>query len=595
MISLFNITPVCVLMYRTKFSASDNLTDHHFDLPINHYDSVAQLTMFIAIVCNVIIGVSRRMGDMIINLLSILVSWAFRDRQGNLGVKQSSTLGQIPLTMATVFSKFNLDGQTTIYAVCPKCHYTSMPTLKPGLSIATYPTHCGNRPNPDSDICNEPLLVINKDEEDMSCSKPLKPFVYPSFHDYVARLLSRSDLENYMDSTCDVLMDSIRQKRQPPKFVTDISQAEFLRTFKGPDGEHLFFDRPGNEGRYAFSLNVDFFNSEGMSIRGPSVSSGIISAACLNLLLDIRYKPENMYVCIIPGPKEPHLTELNHYLRPLIDELSVSWERGVSYSRTANYPKGRLTRCGIACAVCDLPAARKLSQSANHNSHFYCTVCNCFHTKTLGRTDFESPDWMPKDVTALRKAAEEWKNASTAREQVNLFQRSGVRWSEMWQLPYWDPTRMLVVDLMHCLLEGLAQFQFREVLKLTSANANAKETPAQAFSFSFPPPSSANIPQDMTDNEVKQIKEIHTLLQAPVEGGGDPTMVEANIKLLMVKLERKNMKPLIYVTKGLGIDPKDPGRITKFRRAEALTEWVSPFIFSRIELYSCLHSEYDTL
>jgi len=41
--------------------------------------------------------------------------------------------------------------------------------------------------------------------------------------DYVARLLSRSDLEYYMDSTCDVLMDSIRQKSQPPKFVTGVS------------------------------------------------------------------------------------------------------------------------------------------------------------------------------------------------------------------------------------------------------------------------------------------------------------------------------------------------------------------------------------
>ena len=570
--------------YVPYFSASDNLTDHHFDLPVNRHDSVAQLTMFIAIVCKVIMGVSRRMGDMMINLLSILVSWAFRDRQGNLGAKQSSILSQIPLTMETVFSKFNLDGQTTTYAVCPKCHYTSMPTLKPGSSIATYPTRCRNRPNPDSEICNEPLLVTNEDDEDMSCSKPLKPFVYPSFHDYIARLLSRSDLENYMDDTCDVLMDSIRQKHQPPKFVTDISQAEFFRTFKGPDGEHLFFDRPDNEGRFAFSLNVDFFNSEGMRVRGPSVSSGIISAACLNLPLDIRYKPENMYVCIIPGPKEPHLTELNHYLRPLIDDLSTSWERGVFFTRTGNYPKGRHSRCAIACAVCDLPAARKLSQSANHNSHFYCTFCNCFHTKTLGRTDFESPDWMRKDITELRKSAEEWKNASTAREQVNLFQRKGVRWSEMWRLPYWDPTRMLVVDTMHCLLEGLAQFQFREVLKLTSANANAKEIPAPAFSFPFPPPTSADIPQGMTDNEVKQVEEIHALLQATLTGGEDSTMIEANVKLLTSKLERKNMKPLIYVTKGLGIDLKVPGRISKLRRAEALIEWVSLSIFSRIEL-----------
>ncbi len=36
-----------------------------------------------------------------------------------------------------------------------------------------------------------------------------------------------------------------------------------------------------------------------------------------------------MYVAgIIPGPKEPHDDELNHYIRPVIDDFLVSW-RGV--------------------------------------------------------------------------------------------------------------------------------------------------------------------------------------------------------------------------------------------------------------------------
>jgi len=64
-----------------------------------------------------------------------------------------------------------------------------------------------------------------------------------------------------------------------------------------------------------------------MTICGASTSSGIISAACLNLPLNICYKPENMYLCgVIPSPKEPCLTELNHYRRPIVDQLSVAWE-----------------------------------------------------------------------------------------------------------------------------------------------------------------------------------------------------------------------------------------------------------------------------
>jgi hypothetical protein len=95
--------------------------------------------------------------------------------------------------------------------------------------------------------------------------------------------------------------------------------------FEGSTPGRLFVDRPGKEGRYLFALNVDFFNSEGMTIRGASTSSGIIAAACLNLPLEIRYKPENMYLAgVIPGPKEPRLMELNHYMRPVVDQFSDS-------------------------------------------------------------------------------------------------------------------------------------------------------------------------------------------------------------------------------------------------------------------------------
>ncbi|KIJ29534.1 hypothetical protein M422DRAFT_85357, partial [Sphaerobolus stellatus SS14] len=57
--------------------------------------------------------------------------------------------------------------------------------------------------------------------------------------------------------------------------------------------------------------------------------------ACLNLPLDICFKAENMYIAgIIPGPEEPHKTALNHYLRPLIDDLVVSYTKGVYFSKT---------------------------------------------------------------------------------------------------------------------------------------------------------------------------------------------------------------------------------------------------------------------
>jgi hypothetical protein len=54
--------------------------------------------------------------------------------------------------------------------------------------------------------------------------------------------------------------------------------------------------------------------------------------ACLNLPIEIHYKPEYLYLCgIIPGPHAPHGHSLNHYLTLLINDLTASWQKGVLY------------------------------------------------------------------------------------------------------------------------------------------------------------------------------------------------------------------------------------------------------------------------
>ena len=150
---------------------------------------------------------------------------------------------------------------------------------------------------------------------------------------------------------------------------------------------HLFIDQKG-AGQYAFSLNVDFFAVEGMRVRGATMSAGIISLACLNLPPKIHFKPENMYLSIIRGPKELHLTELNHYMKPLVDDMVHSWEKGIWFSCIALHQAGRVTNSAIVATVMDLPATRKSSGLPGLTSHFYSTVCQCYHQSTLSRTDF---------------------------------------------------------------------------------------------------------------------------------------------------------------------------------------------------------------
>jgi hypothetical protein len=439
---------------------------------------------------------------------------------------------QIPVTIDAAMNCFSLSSKVTTFAVCPACHCTYKPEIIPSSTEVVYPRVCSNTPHPGAAVCGENLL------EDGPKYRPRKTFVYHHFDDYLAGMLARPDIERMMDESCETLT-------QDPIEVSDVLEATFLKQFRGPDGQ-LFVRRHNDEGRYVFALNVDYFNPEGMHIRGARNSCGIISMTCLNLPLNIRYKPENMYLAgIIPGPSEPHLTELNHYLRPLIDDLKASWERGFTFSRTALRPTGHIARTAIAAVVCDLPAARQVAQMAGHSSHFYCTVCSCHHKSTLGRTDYQ--DWKNRDVKQMRKHAEMWKNAKTVAEQGKIFDAYGVRWSELWRLPYWDPTRQLVVDSMHCLLEGLVHTHIREVLGLSTAAASQKETVIPAFDHDFtrpaasqPTPEPSTIPQASPAQSVtsraspalSQLSLTHSQRSTPPLSHGSPSALTTQVALI---------------------------------------------------------------
>ncbi|KAI8969510.1 hypothetical protein BD414DRAFT_402535, partial [Trametes punicea] len=50
--------------------------------------------------------------------------------------------------------------------------------------------------------------------------------------------------------------------------------------------------------------------------------------------------------------------------------------------------------------------------------------------------------------------ARRWRDAESEVERKRLFDKYGVRWSELLRLPYWDPTRFSLLDAMHNLYLG---------------------------------------------------------------------------------------------------------------------------------------------
>ncbi len=62
--------------------------------------------------------------------------------------------------------------------------------------------------------------------------------------------------------------------------------------------------------------------------------------------------------------------------------------------------------------------------------------------------------------------AEEWLAATSKTEQNQIFKKTGVRWSELLRLTYWDPTRSIVVDGMHNLFLNLVKYHMETVVGL---------------------------------------------------------------------------------------------------------------------------------
>jgi hypothetical protein len=194
--------------------------------------------------------------------------------------------------------------------------------------------------------------------------------------------------------------------------------------------------------------------------------------ALLNLPLSLCHKQENVYLNALM-PKDPSLDEVNHFISPLVDQLHKSYVSGTSFTKTgSDQQRGRVTRSAVAVTVMDLPASRKIHGQGAHNCDmFMCVFCELHgkDTNNLNRTT-----WTPRNVADLRTAAHQWKDAKSQAERNALFKKNGVRWTELWRLPYYNPLAMISIDGMHALFERVIPFHLREVLGIDKSLADEK-------------------------------------------------------------------------------------------------------------------------
>ena len=442
------------------------------------------------------------------------------------------------------------------YTVCPEqqCQALYPPAYQKGSPISHYPLTCTYKSPRDGSPCGaritRPRRFGNVDVE-----VPTKRFVSFSFKNYIAELTSRSGFENKMDAVWDV--------EEVPAQMHDIFDGQFLHDFKDRGGHR--FGRQTEEGRYVFSLSIDFFNPFTNKQAGKKVSFGVISVVCLNLPVSMRYKPENMFLAgVIPGPKEPPLT-LKQYLSPLVDEFLVFWDPGVRMSRTCKFPEGRLILCALILVICDLLATRKTIGYAACAHERFCNICKCTRTgEGYGHTACGA--WARRSNEEWRKAAMDYQACEDEGARTAQFNKTGVRWSDLLRLPYFDISRCVVVDPMHNLFLGLIKEHFTGILGINLPKPT-QEKPAIVIAFTTP--------SKLNQNDVTGVEKLRRWLEKPLAS----TFPDRSSALK--KLQRLNLPALEFVCSEVRCNvpplppPTEPrrSRHTKTELAEALLEW----------------------
>lgn len=347
-------------------------------------------------------------------------------------------ISDIPTDIRTVTADLQLKPTTEAYVCCPKCF-----ACYPIDAGSPYPDRCTNDKTASGKMCKRRLRKTRTIKGKLH-TFPSRRFLYHRLDSWIADLLCRPGMEDVLDCYLAGKGDGATME--------DIRDAEILREFKGPDGRRFVRD-DGKGGRYVFTLSIDGFNPYHNMEAGKKASSSAIYMICLNLPPHLRHRVENMFlVGIIPGPNEPNTMQLNHILQPLIRDLLEFWDPGVHYSKTPNYPLGRTINCALVPLICDLKAARTTMGWANYNSALnFCSICQ-LPLEDINRVDVDN--WERRTWQQHKVHAAEWEAATSEDARRKLFTKHGVRSSVLLKLPYWDPTRYVLIETMHALFLG---------------------------------------------------------------------------------------------------------------------------------------------
>ena len=347
----------------------------------------------------------------------------------------------------------------TKYVICRKCYalynFDDCTLIVEGqkqskrCSNILYPNHTQRARRGE---CGELLLKTVKLTDGSIGLYPFKTYCYKPLEQSLEHLVSLPDFQ--------LNCEKWRKRPQNTGVMTDIYDGKIWKEFQSPLKANFL----NNENNFGIMLNLDWFQP----FEHVNYSVGVMYAVVLNLPRQERFKLKNVLLLgIIPDiGGEPQVPS---FITPLVNELDMAWNQGFSLKSHKNPNSNDIFKIALMCVGCDIPATRKLCGFLGHSAILGCSKCSKHFPGDFGKRNyagFDTENWIGRNLAEHRNNLTVIRRATTKTERERLESLYGLRYSPLWDLEYFDPIRMSIIDPMHNFYQGTAKRMVKLWLEL---------------------------------------------------------------------------------------------------------------------------------
>jgi hypothetical protein len=261
--------------------------------------------------------------------------------------------------------------------------------------------------------------------------------------------------------------------------ILDVYDCSMWAKYQHVDGVPIL----GNKYNLVFGCAIDWMQPYTHTMH----SSGTIFLSIQNLPRSQRFLPCNISVAgVMPGPKEPHV--VHYILQPSIEELVLLYQNGLLV-HVENEIEPITIRCCLFSINCDLPAKAKVAGHSGHAAINGCAHCiqqfeHCsMSKKCIIKCSIDAVRSRDREVKEIpwprtlikyekrtkddhRAAIKRWNAAPNKTQRAAVKKDTGLSYTELIKLSYFDTIEQLTLDPLHLLYLGVAKHVMKHYVEI---------------------------------------------------------------------------------------------------------------------------------